>query len=146
MKDYCTQFTSDNSTFSIIIEDDGRGCYGYLLEEGKIIADVWLYNTQETPEDMPWSEAFPLPFLNQKSYVDQKRMLKIEDENDAQVEWSFDGMNLRYADIYIREELIARLNCYAKPGWSTRVLKDGPLALLLTAENKSLTDRNEHTE
>ena len=132
MESYCIQFISDNPAFSIIIEDDGRVCYGYLLEVDEIVADVWLYNTQETPEDMPWSEAFPLPFLNQKSYVDQERVLRIENENDIRVQWFADCSSLKHVDIYIKEELIARLKPNAKPGWSTRVLKDGPLALVLT--------------
>ena len=30
--------------YSAVFEDDGKVAYAYLLDDGRIVADVWLYN------------------------------------------------------------------------------------------------------
>jgi hypothetical protein len=35
----------------VVLEDDGRVAYAYLLERDAIVADVWLYNIGEDPVD-----------------------------------------------------------------------------------------------
>ena len=32
---------------SVVLEDDGRVAYAYLLEKDTIVSDVWLYNVAE---------------------------------------------------------------------------------------------------
>jgi hypothetical protein len=36
---------------SVVFEEDGRSCYVYLLESGKIVSSVWLYNCPGQPDD-----------------------------------------------------------------------------------------------
>lgn len=40
--------TSRDPQYSAVFEDDGEVAYGYLLSDGQIISDVWLYNRDDT--------------------------------------------------------------------------------------------------
>ncbi len=40
--------TSLDPRYSAVFEDDGEVAYGYLLLDGAIISDVWLYNSDDT--------------------------------------------------------------------------------------------------
>jgi hypothetical protein len=42
--------------WEVIVEDDDRVAYAYLVREGRIIADVWLYNRLLAPWRPPWNE------------------------------------------------------------------------------------------
>ncbi|MEL6732644.1 MAG: hypothetical protein AAFP83_16055, partial [Bacteroidota bacterium] len=33
-----------NPAYAVVIEDDQKVAYAYLLHQGKIVGDVWLYN------------------------------------------------------------------------------------------------------
>jgi hypothetical protein len=35
--------------WEVIVEDDDRVAYAYLVREGRILADVWLYNRMPAP-------------------------------------------------------------------------------------------------
>ncbi len=118
-----------DSHYSVVTEDDGRVAYSYLYEGEDIVGDVWLYNQQEPPQTSFWLPE-DMPFLNPKEYLSKDAAIKpIERESDIRCEWTEskdDG--LIEVGIYIRDKFIASVAVGSKPGWSTLVAKDGPLA------------------
>ena len=121
-----------NNMYSVIIEDDERVCYAYLLKEEEIIGDVWLYNTIKAPKAVDWSLKTELPFLNPSEYVrHSKEKNVIKDRQDVKIEWIMSNDLIEEANIYIKEKLTAKLKPGYNPGWSANVLKDGPLAKVL---------------
>jgi len=118
-----------DSSYSLIIEDDGRVAYAYLMEYGDIIGDVWLYNHQEAMKQVDWNNQ-QMPWLNPVEYLkNDVSIAPIVNENEVRCEWNEspnDG--LIEVGISIREKFIAQILSGSKPGWSTLVIKDGPLA------------------
>jgi len=49
--------------YSAIFEDDGKVAYAYRLDNGKIVADVWLYNRAVAPEAPEWRDRSKAPFF-----------------------------------------------------------------------------------
>lgn len=132
MTDFFTQIFSDEcEQFSVIIEDDGKVCYAYLLYEGNIQGDVWLYNQAETPLVTDFSDREEMPFLNPAEFVKVGIGTDpLSSEEQVKVEWFFndDSGGLKEAQIFIHDKLIAGIRRGARPGWSMNVKKDGPLA------------------
>jgi hypothetical protein len=46
----------------VIVEDDGRTAYAYLLARGVVVSSVWLYNVAEAPVLADWSLEAKFPF------------------------------------------------------------------------------------
>jgi hypothetical protein len=65
-------FCNFNANYSIIIEDDNRVAYAYLLEGENIVGDVWLYNQEQSPVKENWDNPDDLPFLNSLDYIIRK--------------------------------------------------------------------------
>ncbi len=40
--------SSRDPQYSAVFEYDGEVAYGYLLSDGQIVSDVWLYNSDDT--------------------------------------------------------------------------------------------------
>lgn len=120
-----------DENYSVLIEDDGRVAYAYLLEYGDVIGDVWLYNQEAAPSDSNWANQ-AIPYLNPAEYLSKdSKISPVESENEIRCEWAEspnDG--LIEVGIYIKDKFIASIASGAKPGWSALVVKDGPLALV----------------
>lgn len=120
----------ENSRYAIIIEDDGKVAYAYLMLDNKIIGDVWLYNQAPTPQLTTWKEG-DMPFLNPEEFV-RENIRPIIDEDSIEIEWiRLKGSQPDKVEIFIERKLIASISSGSNPGWSTLVKKDGPLAKLL---------------
>ncbi|WP_146186662.1 hypothetical protein [Pedobacter sp. HMWF019] len=132
MKEFYDQFPCMlNDVYSVIIEDDGKVAYAYLLKENNVIGDVWLYNQAQTPLIANWTDKKELPFLNSKEFIKQQ-IEPINDSYEIDLEWSVSNdLAVDKVLIYIRKELIAKLTPGSMPGWSAVVVKDGPLARVL---------------
>ncbi|WP_437921204.1 hypothetical protein [Sphingobacterium sp. LRF_L2] len=121
-------FNEELPSFSVIIEDDDKVCYAYLLEENQIISDVWLYNHIDTPESVDWKNKEDLPFANPTMFV-KKNISPFDTSTSINIQWgSYDGKVC--VKVYASNILLAKLEKDALPGWSTLVEKDGPLALV----------------
>ena len=118
-----------DSYYSVIIEDNGRVAYAYIMEGEDCIGDVWLYNQQEAPIDSDWSKQ-EMPYLNPMEYLNiDARVSPIKGKSEIYLEWAeslSDGTI--EVSIYLQEKFIAQITSGSKPGWSTLVIKDGPLA------------------
>lgn len=119
-------FCDQNDKFSIIINDDDNVAYAYLLQDGCIIGDVWLYNRMPAPLQTNWEKKDDMRFLNPGEYI-REEIAPIEKEDEIYLEWSFDH-RIKEVKIFIRDIFVAKLAPGSQPGWSTLVRKSGPLA------------------
>lgn len=115
--------------YSIIIEDNGKVCYAYLLNNQIIIGDVWLYNQEDTPETVAWDNRSKMPFLN--PYTTKEQPAPVKSDSDILVLWQYEATSLKQVRILIRNELIAILEPGLKPGYSKLTNTDNPLAKVL---------------
>jgi hypothetical protein len=127
---FCQYFCEGNQKFSAVIEDDGKVCYAYLMEHQNIIGDIWLYNSAPTPSVADWSNRDEMPFPNSAQFTDLERMPQpINDPAEVKIHWTMNINGfIEDASIFIQGRLVAKMKPGFKPGWSTVVLKDGPLA------------------
>jgi hypothetical protein len=125
---YFQIFCPYNEKYSIIIEDDERVCYAYLLVDRDIVGDVWLYNREIAPGTMEWKNE-NMPFLNPLQFIDLEMALNpITSSDQVELTWRMEKSQLRNVQIHVRGELIAKMTIGSKPGWSAVVKADGPLA------------------
>ena len=124
------RFDDEVSYFSIVFDDDGKVAYAYLLENGKIIGDVWLYNRGDTPDEPEWTDRTKMPFANPREFVSDSSVEPAEDENDIDVEWKHEHGQTE-GSVFLRGMLLGKLRPGANPGWSALAIKDGPLAKVL---------------
>ena len=118
---------------SVVIEDNGRVAYAYLIRDRRVISDLWLYNQADTPEEPEWRDRTKMPFLNSRAYVNDANMARpLEIPQDVVVEWDIDTDGfLRQMRVFLRGKLYGILAPTAKPGWCIAAQKDGPLAKCL---------------
>ncbi|TFV36809.1 hypothetical protein E4K66_22665 [Bradyrhizobium frederickii] len=125
---FVVKFASPFDESAVIIEDDGRVAYAYMLGgDGQICSDVWLYNRCPTPVEPEWHDPANLPFANPAPFANEGSP---GSACDFFVEWN-DAEGVLVAKILLRDDYFARLEAGAKPGWSSLAAKDGPLAQVL---------------
>jgi len=117
--------SNDHSEFAVLIEDDDKVCYAYLLKEKRIVGDIWLYNSAPTPNEPEWYSKANLPFLNPAEFVSEN-LEPFNGSSPVVVTWDFGEQTV--AKIFLASRLIAKLTEGSCPGWSSLVIKDGPLA------------------
>lgn len=128
-------FESGDGTHSVVLEDDGRVAYGYLLEAGVIVSDVWLYNRGVAPDTPEWTSAdAEMPFANSRQYAAQEPFTHVRDISECWVEWGcYDGEHIA-ALVRIRDRVHALLAEGEKPGYCRLAHRSGPLAKCFTKE------------
>lgn len=137
------RFEEFGSRRAVVLEDDGRVAYAYLLIDEDIVSDVWLYNVGEPPELAPW-EVDPrpeMPFQN-PAHLTRRGLFVPRLSHDALVElaWDDDGVEVSIFGVHS-----ARLEAGKKPGWSRQAAADGPVALAIVGEDGKPT-RLSHAE
>ncbi len=123
--------------FSMIIEDTGKVTYAYLLEDTNIVSDLWLRNNWPTPELIDWKDRVSMPFMNPLEYINSEKPIGvINSKSNISIKWNIfeDPLIKVQAIIYIDEILIGVLRYGVRPGWSSLVKKDGPLAKKIDIE------------
>jgi hypothetical protein len=128
------EFASPDGHQAVIVEDDGRVCYAYLLDsDGKIVSDVWLYNRCPTPTEPEWHRRELLPFANPALFVNQTaRFVPPVSSSEVTVDWVVES-GARMARVLLGGDLFAKLTDGIKPGWARLAAKDGPLARVLSS-------------
>ena len=121
-------FCEANNDYSVVVEDDGRVAYAYLLHGDDIIGEVWLYNQAPTPKEPEWNSKEKMPFLNPDGFI-KENISPILDSEELKVDWKLSKeIDIDEVSISIRDKLVAMLARNSTPGWSLLVSKDGPLA------------------
>jgi hypothetical protein len=127
-KGFERRFADAQGRCAVLVEDDGRVAYAYLLDpDGVVCGDVWLYNRCEAPLEPEWRNRGLAPFANPVGYAVAAPLFPLpQTGSEIQVEWSGD-----HADVMVDGTLVARLAQGLRPGFSIQALKDGPLAKVL---------------
>ncbi len=131
---YFRSYACPDSDFVVVVEDDARVAYAYILDEDEIVGDVWLYNRHPAPAEIDPSAERGLAPRNTASCVAVERQLSppLGEHEDCEVQWTMTEHGaVETADILIRGRLYARLAPGAKPGWCIAAAVDGPLARAL---------------
>jgi hypothetical protein len=133
-------FQFDNAAlgYSVIIDDDDRVAYAYLIYDDSVVGDVWLYNCGQSPDLPEWHDRGSAPFCNPREYAGDTRFSQIDNLGEVSVTWIQTDGALTSANVFIRGEMIARLAPGKKPGWSLNASKDGPLAYVLNSESPAI--------
>ncbi len=123
---FCQSYSDLDEAYSLIIDDDGRVAYAYLLENKEIVGDVWLYNRELAPDAVDWEEGY-LPYINPSAFIKTDIVDAVQNETEVNLIWAVKN-DMMEVKIFIREVLFACVKPGDFPGFSTMVIKDGPLA------------------
>jgi hypothetical protein len=124
------RFDCHDLPFSVVIEDDDRVAYAYLLEDEKIVGDVWLYNRVSAPLVPEWNDRTKAPFLNPQGFASEIGR-PLTETAKPEVVWIRRNAKFVRAEIYFANDLLAVLGPGERPGRSRNALKNGPLAKML---------------
>ena len=119
-------------------EDDGRTGYGYLHSDDRVVADVWLYNNGDAPDEPDWRErgAFPMPYRNAKPFTRPERPFALpKSEDDVTVQGVRREDGTVGAVISIGSFQVGELFVGDMPGRALSALKDGPLAKVMGSKD-----------
>lgn len=119
----------EHGDWAVVVEDDDRAGYAYLLHRDQIVGDVGLYNRVRAPQRPPWRQSGQvMPFLNPVEYLESHEIQgRCPSPESVRVRWPDESHDDRTA-IILDERPIAWVAAGAKPGWSSLVTRDGPLA------------------
>lgn len=132
---FWAQHVDEATGYSVIVEDNGRVAYAYLLDAAAaIVSDVWLYNHSIAPMSVDWSDVEDLPFRNPSEFASATVFQPLSEPSEFSVEWKRLPHQTFEARISIRGELFAVLHQGVAPGWSRLARKSGPLAQVLQAD------------
>jgi len=121
-------FFKEDKNYSVVIEDNGQVAYAYLLKDGNIVSDVWLYNQIKTPEISDWPNKESLPFLNSKEYTFNDGFIRsIQSREDFEVIWENIAEQI-IVRIIILGKIKVQMDSNEKIGLSNNIFKTGPLA------------------
>src|SRR5262249_60408933 len=80
-------FSPTKIDYEVVIDDDDRVCYAYLLDaEGRRAGDVWLYNRAEAPNNFDDARS-GLPPRNAVSFVADADFLLPKSPGEFYVQW-----------------------------------------------------------
>jgi hypothetical protein len=121
--DVLLRFDESGTDRAVVLEDDGRVAYAYLLDHENVVSDVWLYNVADTPNVVDWNDESQMPFLNPQSFCKTETAPRLTQRASIECIWFDEGV-----EVVVNGVLVARLKPGAKPGWSRLALRPGPLA------------------
>ena len=133
MVNILVQFRDEQTGCAVVIDDDGRVAYAYLLDNnGVVLADVWLYNRCAAPSEPEWNARPSGPMANPRDYVRTDLAIALpEGEADFTIDWQLQSSSDPKVIVYLRQDEWAIMEPGTKPG-SCRLAKvDGPLARAL---------------
>ncbi len=117
------RFDAPDGDLALIVEDDARVAYAYLLQNEQVVSDVWLYNIAPAPETAQWSDPREMPFLNPAEYCKPGSITRLAKESNIQCKWYPNAVEL-----LVDGTSWAYLEKGRKPSWSRWTLREGPLA------------------
>lgn len=117
------RFAELGGSRSVLLEDDGRVPYAYLLEGDRIVGDVWLYNVGEDPVNADWDDRTKMLFRIPAEYCTAEASPRLTPDSAIVCHWSEAGVSISLGGIRW-----AVLKAGSKPGWSRKARIVGPLA------------------
>lgn len=120
------QIDGPDAQLALRIEEDEKVAYAYLLHQGEIVGDVWLYNVVPNPSKVDWGNREDLPFCNPAQFCRSEAAVRVEGAHQVTCEWLRIGVI-----VYVQGRPYAKLMIGSKPGWSVNAAKAEPLALPL---------------
>lgn len=121
--DVLLRFDEPGGNRSVVLEDDGRVAYAYLLADESLVGDVWLYNVAEPPDEVDWRDQSAMPFLNPARFCRQEVVGRLRTDSAVACDWSDAGVVVTVDGLPW-----ARLEYGSRPGWSRNAKMAGPLA------------------
>lgn len=112
-----------NGPRAVVVEDDGRAAYAYLILDGDLSGDVWLYNVGVDPETVNFKDQDEMPFPNPGRFCASPRLPRLLETSQLHCDWDARGVLLSVDGVPW-----ARLEAGSKPGWSRGAAIAGPLA------------------
>jgi hypothetical protein len=114
---FWAQLVDEATSYSVIVEDNGRVAYAYLIDgAAAIVSDVWLYNHGIAPTSVDWSDVEELPFRNPSEFASATIFQPLRDASEFSVEWKRHLDQTFEASISIRGKLFAVLHQGVAPG------------------------------
>lgn len=119
----------------VVFEMTRRNAYCYLIIDGRISSDVWLFNVGEAPSEPEWGNPRNAPFLNLDEYCANEPFDSSVGVDDLACECipCAQASRILSCNLSIRGHLHAILEPGQKPGFCRLALKDGPVARRLRA-------------
>jgi hypothetical protein len=137
MTDLVFRFDHPDGVHALVFEDDGRVAYAYMLECGRIISHVWLYNRCPTPLKPGWDQKITEPYPNPMKYVIEAKPIFPSSAVDIQVDWKNEGPNNQpQALVSICGVLHASVTKGEKPGRCRLARISGPLAKVMRGKTE----------
>src|SRR6516225_6910523 len=104
------RYDCEGLPFAVVVDDDDRVAYAYLLMDEKIVGDVWLYNRQPAQtREQEWKDRAKLPFLNPRDFILDIDVSPITEETPLRIAWVKSGSALRRVELFRDNELLAIL-------------------------------------
>jgi hypothetical protein len=125
------RFDNPTKEFSVVIEDNDKVAYAYLLKNEQVVGDVWLYNCGPAPDEPEWRDRSKMPFANPRGFASSSTARRINEPDTVRVTWVEGNGELDRVELSIEDQSVAILAPGAKPGWCRNAMKDGPLAKTL---------------
>lgn len=123
----------DCGQWKVVVDDDDRAVYAYLLKDDEVVGDVWICNRVRPAEPewkLPNADEL-MPFLNPVPYVESEHAGVAEhDPESISVSWSHDGDSVS-VQVLDAGKVLARLVPGERPGWCVNAKLSGPLAQVL---------------
>lgn len=127
-------FITEDGSYTLTFEDDGRVAYAYLKGGQGISGAVWLYNRCPTPQSPEWHDKSKIPFANCEGYMSEEgRMDCAISEDSVWVDWEHEE-NGPIAYVYVGDELYGVVGVGDKPGFARYAIRDNPLARKMEIE------------
>jgi hypothetical protein len=126
------KFAAPDSDMAVVLEDDDRTGYAYLLRGERIVGDVWLYNVLEPPMDANWPEQAEMPFLNPAPFcIHAVGPIRLTELSQVTCEWRPHG----HVQVNIDGVPWASLAPGLTPGYSRNARRPNPVAKPLSARS-----------
>lgn len=111
----------------LVIDDDGKVAYAYLIVEDSIVSDVWLYNVGDPPEGPEWPDPEKMPFSNPAEFVSNEMFAPLAGADEISLSWESRSAHVQQVTITLRGQVHAILRPGSKPGWCRLSAKASPI-------------------
>lgn len=112
----------NDESYAVVVEDDGRVTYAYLLRDKEFVTHAWLFNS--LPESQQVECDASAPPCNPESNIkeDMPRVAPIQDSSEVSIRWSLESPVT--ASVFIHDVQYAILVDGVRPSYSIFIKED----------------------